>query len=40
MLDPNQLLATGAMSGPHRRTRPLTVSLWTRVVRLIRERLA
>lgn len=35
-LDPSQLLATGAMTGPHRRTRPVTLSLLQRLVRLLK----
>lgn len=31
-----RLLAAGSMSGPHRRTRPLTVSKWTRLLRWLR----
>lgn len=37
-LDPEQLIATGAMSGPHRRTRPVTLTLMQRIHRWARER--
>ena len=30
------LLTTGAMSGPHRSTRPLTVSRWKRLLRWLK----
>lgn len=33
---PDLLLRTGAMSGPYRQTRPLTVSAWRRMVRAVR----
>lgn len=35
-LDPNQLLASGAIVGPFRRTRPMTVSTWRLLVRAVR----
>ncbi len=33
---PDQLLATGAMSGPHRRAHPITTSPWARLRRAVR----
>jgi hypothetical protein len=35
-LDCNQLLATGALTGPYRRTRPLTLSALARFRRWVR----
>lgn len=35
-VDTSQLLATGAMTGPHRHTRPITLTLRQRLVRWIR----
>ena len=35
-LDIDQLLATGALSGPYRRARPVTLSLWGRFRRALR----
>lgn len=35
-IDTAQLLASGAMTGPHRRTRPVTLSLWKRIERALR----
>lgn len=37
-LDPNLLLASGAVEGPFRRTHPLKLSLWARIVRALRAR--
>lgn len=37
-LDINQLLQTGALSGPFRRTHPYKLSLWARIVRAPRAR--
>jgi hypothetical protein len=34
---PDLLLARGSMSGPHRRTRPMTVSRWVRFTRWVRK---
>lgn len=35
-LDTDQLLATGALSGPYRRTHSFTLSLWARLSRAVR----
>jgi hypothetical protein len=35
-LNVEQLLASGAMTGPHKRCRPVTLSLWARVLRAAR----
>lgn len=35
-INTDQLLATGAMTGPHRRTRPITLSLRQRLLRALR----
>ena len=32
-IDTEQLLATGAMSGPHRKTKPVTRPWWQRLLR-------
>ena len=34
----NQLLQQGSLSGPYRRTHPLKLSLWARIVRALRAR--
>ena len=36
VVDTDQLLAMGSMTGPHRKTRPVTLSVWTRFVRCVR----
>lgn len=35
-VDTAQLLASGALSGPHRKTRPLTLTFRMRLVRVLR----
>lgn len=37
-LDINQLLQTGALAGPYRRTHPTRLSLWSRILRALRAR--
>lgn len=38
-LDVDRLIATGAMEGPYTRTKPVTLSVWCRMVRWARSRL-
>lgn len=37
-LDIDQLLRTGCIEGPYRRTHPIRMSLWARIVRALRAR--
>lgn len=37
-LDPDLLLASGAVEGPFRRTHPTRLSLWSRILRALRAR--
>ena len=37
-INPDLLLASGAMEGPYRRTHPIRLSLWSRILRALRAR--
>lgn len=37
-LDINQLLQQGTLAGPYRRTHPIRLSLWSRILRALRAR--